>query len=86
MSAIEVRDVPERQRYEGTRDGELVGWVDYRRDADRLLLTHAETVRELRGQGIGEQVVRGVLDDLDARGEGDVVPICGFVRGVMAAR
>jgi predicted GNAT family acetyltransferase len=84
MSAVVVHDMPERQRYEATRDDEFVGFVDYRRDAARgaVLLTHAETVAHLRGQGIGEQIVRGVLADLSARSE-RIVPVCGFVRSVV---
>jgi predicted GNAT family acetyltransferase len=77
---IEVTDAPERHRYEASLDGRMVGVLDYRRDADGVvLLTHAEVSPRLGGQGIGTQLVQEALDDLAEKGE-RVVPVCSFVR------
>jgi len=80
---VDVRDVPEQDRYEGTLDGDVVAFLDYRRRDDGvLLLTHAEVVPHVGGRGVGTAFVRAALDDLRARGE-KVQPVCGFVRGVI---
>ena len=77
---IEVTDAPERDRYEVTVDGEMVGLLDYRRGREGALhLTHAEVSPTVGGQGIGSALVRGALDDLAGRGE-RIVPVCSFVR------
>jgi len=78
---IEVRAATEEERFEVAVDGELVGILDYRRDAQRgaVLLTHAEVAPHVGGRGIGSALVRGALDDLRDRGE-KIVPLCSFVR------
>jgi predicted GNAT family acetyltransferase len=77
---IDVQDVPDRNRYEVTLDGEVVGLLDYRRDAQGAVhLTHAEVSPRVGGQGIGTQLVQAALDDLAEKGE-RVVPVCSFVR------
>jgi predicted GNAT family acetyltransferase len=43
-----------------------------------LVITHTEVPRELRGEGIGGELVKAVLDDMAARGL-KVVPRCPFV-------
>jgi predicted GNAT family acetyltransferase len=39
---------------------------------------HTEIVAHLRGQGLGAQLVRGVLDDIRSSGR-SVVPHCWYV-------
>ena len=74
-----VRDNPERQRFElETSAG--VAIAEYRRDGDILTIFHTEVPPALRGRGIGDQLVRGVLDDMRHR-HLKVVPRCWFVRG-----
>jgi predicted GNAT family acetyltransferase len=75
---IEVRNNPERSRYELTLDGELAGIADYRDVGGRTIFPHTEIRPALRGQGLGAQLVRGALDDVRAVG-GRVVPQCWFV-------
>lgn len=83
MTGIDVRDVPERDRYEARIGDEVVGFIDYRRTGDgTLALTHAEVVPRLRGRGVSTPMVRAALDDLAARDE-RIVPVCWFVRGVV---
>jgi predicted GNAT family acetyltransferase len=58
--------------------GGLVSFVNYRRAAQVLTLTHAEVPPSLEGQGVGSRLVRGVLELVRARGE-TVVPRCPFI-------
>lgn len=80
---IQIVDVPERSRYEGSIDGSVVAVLDYRtRDDGVLVLTHAEVSPEVGGRGVGTAFVRGALDDLRAR-DARVVAVCRFVRAVL---
>lgn len=83
---LDVRDVPERSRFEGDLEGERVAFLDYRRrDDGTLLLTHAEVSPRVGGRGVGTAFVSAVLDQLADRGE-RIVPICGFVASVLRQR
>lgn len=78
-------DATDRARYELHRDGELVGWLDYRdRDGTRALV-HAEVDRRHEGQGLGSELVRRSLEHARANGL-DVVPVCSFVRHHVTTR
>ena len=79
-----VRNAEDRSRYELVIDGELVGIADYRIDGDRIVFPHTEIDLPRRGQGLGEILVRGALDDVRTTGR-KVVPHCWFVRGVITA-
>lgn len=73
-----VRDNSEQQRFElDTDNGPAVAL--YRWDRDIMVIFHTEVPRELRGQGIGEKLVRGVLDEVRRR-KLKVVPLCWFVK------
>jgi hypothetical protein len=63
-----VIDNAEEQRYELRLDGELAGWIDYRRAGETVALTHAEVRPELRNQGHAETMTREALADLKERG------------------
>lgn len=76
---ITVIDVPERSRYEATSGDDLVGLLDYRRQGDTIVYTHAETDPVHRGKGIAGQVVQRALVDARALGL-RVVPQCPYVR------
>jgi predicted GNAT family acetyltransferase len=56
----------------------IVAFVAYCQDGDRIVLTHTEVPEALAGQGIGSQLIRGVLDHLRATAV-TVVPLCEFV-------
>jgi predicted GNAT family acetyltransferase len=84
MATTEVRNADGRSRYELLVDGELVGIADYRIDGDRIVFPHTEIAPARRGQGLGDVLVRGALDDV--RGSGlEVVPACWFVREFLDA-
>lgn len=80
---LQVVDAPERQRYEGIRDGAVLGFAAYQKANELIVFAHTEVDRSLEGQGVGGALVRAALDhvrDLGLR----VLPICPFVQAWMA--
>ncbi len=75
-----VRDNPERCRYELIVDGRIVSIADYQLDGATLVVPHVETDPAMRGQGMADRLMRGMLDDLRA-GERTIRPLCGFAAG-----
>jgi predicted GNAT family acetyltransferase len=75
----QVTDNEGASRFELHLDGQLAGWIDYRRARDTVALTHAEVLPELRNQGHGEAMVRETLADLKRRGL-QAQAVCPFVR------
>ncbi len=71
-------DNADAARYELLLDGELAGWIDYRRAGDEVALTHAEVRPELRNQGHAETMTREALADLKRRGL-TALPVCPYV-------
>jgi len=77
MSA-QLQDNPEQQRFElDTVEGPAAAL--YRWDGDIMVIFHTEVPGDLRGQGIGDKLVRGVLDEVRRR-KLKVVPLCWFVQ------
>lgn len=74
--SLRVIDNPAELRYELYADDELAGEIRYRRLPNALALVHTEV--EPKRHGLGNELVKGALDDIRARGVG-VVPICPFV-------
>ena len=50
MSA-EVVEAPERDRFELLRDGELLGFVEYRSGGKSLIIAHTEIEADHEGEG-----------------------------------
>jgi predicted GNAT family acetyltransferase len=76
---IEVADAPERDRYELSRDGEVVGYSAYRARPGLIAFVHTEVDERLEGQGLGDRLIRFALED--ARGRDlAVLPFCPFVK------
>jgi predicted GNAT family acetyltransferase len=73
-----VVHVPERQRYELHLGERVVGYATAVPRENLIVLPHVEVEPEFEGQGLGSKLVKGVLDDVRARGL-RVVPICPFV-------
>jgi len=65
---IEVRHNTKARRYEIWRQGEKVGYVDYRERGEKTLFTHTEVDTKFRGEGLAEKLVTGALDDIRRRG------------------
>lgn len=58
--------------------GGIAAYARYRREGNKLILTHTEVPAEFRDQGVGAQLARVALDF--ARAERlRVVPLCPFV-------
>jgi predicted GNAT family acetyltransferase len=76
-----VRDNGAARRYEMNLAGKSA-FITYCRSPGVVTLLHAEVPPELSGQGIGSQLVRGVLELVRAEG-GKVVPHCSFVASYM---
>ena len=81
-AALAVRDNAKELRYELMRDGEVLGFVRYRREPGAVALVHTDVDPALEGRGLGSVLVKGALDDLRGRGL-RVVPVCPFVRAYL---
>jgi predicted GNAT family acetyltransferase len=74
-----VIDNHDEERYELWLDERLAGEIRYTRDDDgKLVLVHTEIDRSLEGQGLGNVLVQGALDDLRERGI-EYRVVCPFV-------
>lgn len=82
--AIEINDNRQAGRYEMTRDGREIGFLEYRLDEPGIVLVYIEVDPSLRGQGLGERLATAVLEDCRARGL-KVTPRCGWMAGYMRA-
>jgi predicted GNAT family acetyltransferase len=83
--SFEVRNAPDASRYELWEDDTLVGIADYRPGPDgALVFPHTEIRSDRRGEGLGEVLVRGALDDVRERGD-TIVPACWFVADFVEA-
>lgn len=78
--SVTVSHVPERDRYEITVDGTLAGIALYRSRPGQVVFLHTEVLDGFEGQGLGDRLARGALDDVRARGL-RVVPMCPFIAG-----
>jgi len=65
-------------RYELEVDGELVGVADFVLRDEAVLMPHTEVRADRRGNGMGDLLVQGALDDIRAAGR-TVIPACWFV-------
>lgn len=80
----EVRDNPDRGRYELIVDGRIVSVAEYQLDGSTLVVPHVETDPVMRGQGMAERLMRGMLDDLRANAR-TIRPICSFAASYVRA-
>ncbi len=76
--ASEVRNAPDRSRYELVVDGQVLGIADYRVQDAFVVLPHTVIDSAHRGQGLGDVLVEGVLADIRRQGR-KVIPMCWFV-------
>ena len=74
----EVRDNPERDRYEIVVDGQVAGFAQYAQRPGRIFFVHTEIDPAYEGQGLGSALAAGALSDARARGL-RVVPLCRFI-------
>jgi predicted GNAT family acetyltransferase len=83
LMRAEVHNNEERSRYELLLDDRVIGIADYRHVDDQLVLPHTEIERPLRGQGYGDQLIKGALDDIRRAGR-TLVPSCWAVAEYIA--
>lgn len=76
---IEVTDSPDRDRYELSSDGEVVGYTLYRIRPGLIAFVHTEIDERLQGRGLADRLIRFALEDTRARGLA-VLPFCPFVK------
>lgn len=76
-AALEVIDNEARSRFE-SHIGNQVAFLSYRRSPKELVLTHADTPRELEGRGIASSVTRAAFE-FARQHKLAVVPQCPFV-------
>jgi predicted GNAT family acetyltransferase len=76
---MQVRRNEKAQRYELVEDDNVIGIAEYHPDGDTLVFPHTEITPRLRGNGMGDRLVRGALDDVRRRGA-KVRAACWFVR------
>lgn len=81
---VTVTDNPQQSRLEALLDdGTVAGFAQYRRRGDSTYsFTHTEVGEEFEGQGVGGQLVRGVMDFAREQGV-KILPTCTFVRAYM---
>lgn len=74
-----VADAPERERFEITVAGELVGFTEYHRGNGSISFVHTEIEPGHEGEGLGSELVATALDTARAEGK-PVLPYCPFVQ------
>lgn len=77
--SLTVAHEPDADRYAVYDGDELQGFIIYEHAGTTLRLLHAEVPPVKRGQGVGGEVVRVILDELRANSTDRVQPVCGFV-------
>jgi len=75
---VTVEHSAARERYSAIVGDELVGYLDYVAEPERMVLTHTVVHDRYAGRGYAGQLVRYVLDDIRASGK-RVVPVCSYV-------
>lgn len=75
MSEATVTPNEQSHRYDLTRDGEVIGHINYRDDGERRVILHTEVDESETGHGYGTQLIVGALDDIRAQGK-RVVTLC----------
>jgi uncharacterized protein len=76
---IEMADAPDRDRYELSIDGEVVGFSVYRARPGLIAFVHTEVDERLQGRGLADRLIRFALEDVRTRGLA-VLPFCPFVK------
>jgi predicted GNAT family acetyltransferase len=79
--AEEVRDNPERQRFELDVDG-VTAIAEYRIRDGVITFTHTEVPEALSGRGIASRLIKGALDQVRVRGL-KAISHCSFVSGYL---
>lgn len=76
--SLEIHNDEKARKFSAVIDGKEAV-VEYAKIDGAYNLAHTHVPEELRGQGIGEQLVRGVLDQIREEGA-TFLPSCPFVQ------
>jgi uncharacterized protein len=80
VTDVEVRNNPDRNRYEAWVDGQLAGRSEYMGDDEHIRFVHTVVQDAFEGRGVGSALARGALDDVRRDGTRRVVAQCPFIR------
>jgi predicted GNAT family acetyltransferase len=78
----EIRDNPERHRFEVDLGDGGVAIAEYTLPSGKMMFTHTEVPPEHEGKGIGSALIRHALDEARKR-QLKVIPICPFFAAYM---
>lgn len=67
-------------RYEAHLDGKLAGFAEYQLTDELIVFTHTEIDPSFEGRGIGSGLIRYALDEVAAKNDRKVMPLCPFVK------
>jgi len=73
-----VVDVPERRRFEARLGPRTIGFTQYGKRDDMIVLLHTEIDPSVEGQGFGSRLAAGILADVTSRPL-SVVVRCPFI-------
>ncbi|HEX3563198.1 MAG TPA: GNAT family N-acetyltransferase [Solirubrobacterales bacterium] len=59
---IEVTDAPDRDRFELSIDGEVVGFTTYRARPGLIAFIHTEIDERFQGRGLADRLIRFALE------------------------
>lgn len=65
-----------QNRYELEVEGHLA-LADYRIEGNKISITHVFVPEELRGKGVAAEVMKGVVEDANAK-KLSIVPVCPY--------
>ncbi len=71
-------------RFEAIEDGRVIGWLDFRIQADAVAMTHTVVPQEHAGRGVGTALVARALEHAMAS-NWSVLPYCSFVQSYIAS-
>ncbi|MEO8512115.1 MAG: GNAT family N-acetyltransferase [Ignavibacteria bacterium] len=71
-----LKDNKERKQFELVTDG-FTSRVEYMIAGNKIFLTHTEVPLELEGKGIGSEIIKLALVEIEARGL-KLIPLCPF--------
>ena len=80
MADVEIRNNPEKDRYEAWLGDELAGYAEYELRDDTITFVHTVVEDKFEGEGVGSTLVREALDGVRRDGELEVVVKCPFIR------
>ena len=73
---MSMRNNERERRYELDVENQIV-WADYRRDGERLVITHVEAPPALRGTGAAGQLMAALAEEARSQ-QARLVPLCGY--------